>query len=184
MLNKPVLELELGQYQLQARDEYVAGNHVVRNVDETEKAILGYFAGAQIDPDRQRARRTFIEKHYYRVDGRSSERCAELIHQTITPPNYTEDDKVRRQRLTAEQHRRWKQQEDARLPNRLKDLLGIDREISLRWWKRISFEARDNLGRFVAEPEITSEMVSNLHNTYESLLGDNTAHHGIHLVKA
>jgi surface carbohydrate biosynthesis protein len=169
MLNKPVLEAELGKYHLHPLDEYVAGNHLVTSVDEADKAMLNYFAGAPISPEQMSARRAFIEKHYYRVDGRSSERCAEVIHKEITPPNYTDNDRSHRERSTAEARMLWKEEEDARFPNKVKDLLGLKRSVSFRLWKRVTLEARDNLGRFIAEPEITPDMVADLYTRFESL---------------
>jgi len=87
----------------------------------------------------------------------------------VTAPGYTDDDQARTAAAAAAAYADWQAQENLRLPNRLKDLLGIRRDVSLRLWKRITGEARDNLGLFVAEPEITANMVMKLYARYDSL---------------
>lgn len=169
MLNKPVLELEVGRYQLAPPTDYVEGNHVVFSVDEADTAIREYLAGVEIGPAQQAARAAFIRNVYYRIDGRSSERCAKIIDRVLTPPNYTDEDQARTAAAVAAAYADWQEQEDLRLPNRLKDLLGIRRDVSLRIWKRITREAKDNLGLFIAEPEITANMVLKLYARYDSL---------------
>ena len=159
MLGKPVLELAMGRFHNAARPEYLAGNHVVRTVDEAEEAVVAYLAGAQVPIEQQRARAAFIEDFYYRVDGQASERCAEIIHAQVSPPMHSDSAHGRVIEAAASARAAWRRAEDSRLPNRLKDALGIPRTTSLRVWKGLRPRRDLNRGLFVAQPEVTPAMV-------------------------
>jgi surface carbohydrate biosynthesis protein len=170
ILDRPVLELAIGTYHLQPQPEYLAASHVVATVDEADAALQAYVAGLPIPPEQARARAEFIATWYYRVDGRSSERCAEVIDARLTGAAYTDEDQDRTAARVQAAHAAWREREDRRLVNRLKARLGIDREVSLRFWKRLTrWEARDNLGLFTAEPEITPEMVAGLYHRFDEV---------------
>jgi hypothetical protein len=172
MLGKPVLEIEIGEFKVPNRSEYMAGNEVIRSIDDADQAIQRYLAGAPISADRQRARDAFIAHCYFRNDGNSSERCAELIHKTISAPVYTNEDRERTRATAAEAYAQWQRNQDTRLMNRIKDLLGIKRNVSMRFWKRLLYrEAQDNLGLFAAEVDITPDMVEEFYQIYDGVLG-------------
>jgi hypothetical protein len=170
MLNKPVINLEVGQYLRNVRDEYRNGNHVVNSLDEAEAAIRSYLKGKPIADEQARARDAFIADFYDRVDGKASERAAELIHKTISPPSYLDADQCQTQERTKTAYLEWRESENARLANRVKDLLRIDRTSSLRFWTRFTRrEPSDNLGVFTAEAEITAPMITEIYQRFDSL---------------
>jgi len=168
MLGKPVLNLEVGQYLRPVREEYRTGNDVVANLEEADHMIQEYLSGRAIPYAQQRARDMFIADFYFRIDGMASERAAELIHQTLSPPRYCDEDRMRVRNSARNAYLHWKRSEGARAANRLKDFLGLDRRLSLRFWKKLlRREAEDNLGMFNAEAEITPSMVDELYRRYE-----------------
>ena len=170
MLNKPVIQIESDGYRRVARPEYQNGNHVTETADQTLDAIDAYLRGAAIPDDQAKARREFIADFYHQVDGRSHERWADAIHRLATAPSYSDDDQNRRRELSARAYEEWKANEDRRLPNRLKDLLGVDRDHPLRFWKGLRLgKARGTLGKFTPEKETTREEVEALYRKFDAL---------------
>ncbi len=172
MLQKPVLELQMGRYTTPIREDFVAGNRVVATLEETEEAIARYLAGQPISDAERKAREVFVRTFYDRVDGRASERSADLIAAVAAPPGYTDADGEATRRAAAQAWDLRRREEDARWINRFKDLLGVNRETSLRLWKRLlSREGPGNQGLFLPEAEITAEMVERLRRDYDRVLG-------------
>ncbi|MCM3874277.1 MAG: hypothetical protein ND895_26605 [Pyrinomonadaceae bacterium] len=171
MFGKPVLNLELGKYNRKVREEYRLGSHIVNNLEEADETTRNYLEGLPISPEQQRAREDFIKEFYHRVDGRASERCAELINRALSTPNYTDEDRARTQTATSHAYKKGKEAESNSVVNQIKDLLGLDRDISLRYWKRLlRNEAQGNLGVFEAEAEITPGMIAELYQHYSQVL--------------
>jgi surface carbohydrate biosynthesis protein len=171
MLAKPVIEMEIGNYYKSIREEYRRGNQVVTSLPEADDMLQRYVDGFPVSTVQQRAREEFIEEYYHRVDGMSSSRCAELIHEIVSPPNYTDEEQSRTRRATSEAYLKWSTSEDGRLPNRFKDILHIRRQTSLRFWKRMfRRERKDNMGLFTPEIEITTDMVKTLYRDFDRAL--------------
>jgi surface carbohydrate biosynthesis protein len=170
MLGKPVLDLNIGKYHFEALREYKVGSHVINSLDEADELIKSYLSGLPIPEEQQRAREAFIAEFYHRIDGKAAARCAEQMNRLLLPPYYTDEDQLRTRAAVNKEFERWKQAEDTRPVNRLKDFLRIDRGVSLRVWKKmLRGEARDNLGWFVPEVEIQPEMVGSLYGKYDGL---------------
>lgn len=170
MLKKPVLNLEIGKYHRPVRAEYAAGNHCVENVDETENSLKKYLREPQIPCKQQIARDAFIADFYFKIDGKSSVRCAAAINRILSTPEYSQAAQIRKDTLTIQAGVAKKRIEDTRLINKIKDLFGFERNASLRFWKKyLRREATPNAGLFKAEPEITVEMVTNLYQVFDDL---------------
>jgi surface carbohydrate biosynthesis protein len=171
MFGKPVINLEIGEYRRPVRDEYARGNHQVFSVCEAETAIINYLDGAEITVSQQRARAEFIADFYHKIDGKSHERCAAAIHEVLSAPEYTTEAQTLKNKLTKAAINEKKKRDDARLINKVKDLLGVDRDQTLRFWKKyFRKEAVHNAGKFTAEPEITGEMAAELYQKFDALL--------------
>lgn len=171
MFNKPVLQLEIGKYAFQPEELYRDGCHMVDSVEEACSAVEAYIEGAPISQRQQRAREAFLAETFYRIDGGSGLRIAQALHRLVSPPEYTDEDQARARDAVGRAHAEWMQREDRRLVNRLKDALHIPRDVSLRWWKKLP--RRDTWGSwggYVAEPEITREMVDELYAQYERVI--------------
>lgn len=154
ILGKPVIDLEIGRYHEGARPEYKEGNEVVTSAEEAEAAAERFLAGAPVPESQARAREAFLREFYGRLDGRAAERCAGRLHALVSTLSDAGSAAIRR--AAEEARRALAARESRRLPNRVKDLLGIDRKVSLRFWKRLfRAEAANNLGRFQPEAEIT-----------------------------
>lgn len=170
MFGKPVLNLELGEYRRPVRPEYARGNHRVFSLEETEEAVRQYLSGKAISPEQEDARKEFIEDFYFRIDGKSAERSAAAINKVLSPPFYTEAKMNKKDELTSQMLDETQKAADAKFANKLKDLLGLDRETSMRFWKKwFRREPADNAGVFIAEPEITPEMSDELYRRFDSL---------------
>ncbi len=176
MFGKPVLNLEIGEYRRPVREEYATGNHPVGNTDEAEIAVKKYLAGSQIPLSQQNARSAFIKDFYYLIDGNAHQRCAQAIHEVLSGENFSAADQTRKNELTANALQCREQRENARLPNRLNDLIGFDRNSSMKFWKKLNLwknlfarEAAQNAGLFKAEPEITPQMVEELYQIFDRL---------------
>jgi len=176
MLGKPVLELSIGSYERPVRHDLVAGSHVVRSTDEADRALQGYLDGSSIADDLQGARADFLEKFCFKIDGQAAFRCAELIARTVSPPAHPDSDHALMRRLATKAHADAVHADDIRLPNRIKDAVGIPRERSLRIWRQLlDSEGRGNFGLFVAEVDITPAMVSSAYTDLAPVPCLNTA---------
>ncbi|MGC8667518.1 MAG: surface carbohydrate biosynthesis protein [Chthonomonadales bacterium] len=178
MFGKPVLQLEIGDYAFQPEALYRDGCHMVYSTDEACNAVEAYVEGVPISPQQKRARDEFLAATYYRVDGGSGLRIAQALHRLVSAPAYTDEDRARVQDTVRRAYAEWKRREDARAVNRVKDLLHISREVSLRWWKKLP--QRDTWGKwggYVAEPEITREMVEELYARYAEVVPIAQAQH-------
>lgn len=168
IFGKPVIQMEAGSYDAQARPEYTAGNHVADGLEEVDAAVQMYLSGGRITDEQRRAREEFIRDFYYQVDGRASERCAAIIHKVLSPPDYDDDDRARARAAARQRYAELRRSEDALLTNRVKDLLGLERELSLRFWRKYT-KKDGNLGLFTAEAPITPDMVEKLYRRYETV---------------
>jgi surface carbohydrate biosynthesis protein len=135
MLGKPVVELDLGRYRQAIRADFRAGNESAQDVEQLDRIVQRYLAGAPIPPDQQRARERFIRDVYMDVSGKAAERCADAIDAIVRRQGL--NDAARRQRCDriAEENESLKRRSDNRVINRLKDLFGLDRDRSLRLWR-------------------------------------------------
>lgn len=175
ILGKPVLEMEVGRHSAAIRADFVAGNEVVGSLEEADATIRRYLAGAEIRVDQLRAREQILHTFYDVLDGRASERCAEGIQRLVSPPRYSDADRAATQEAARRVYGAWRRREDERWANRLKDLVGIRRDTSLRFFNRfLPRGERGNRGMFVASPEISTEMVDALWARYDRVLA-NTA---------
>ena len=171
MLDKPVINLEIGEYRRPVREEYKRGNFLAYSLNEAESIMQNVLRGMSISEEQQKIRRLFIKDFYYKIDGGSSERAAALIHKSISSPEYTEEDLMAKREKVRLAYREWKSREDKRLVNRIKDFLCIPRSTALRFFEKIFFwKAKHNLGYFEAEVEIAPTSVSRLYRQYGDLL--------------
>lgn len=84
MLGKPVLELDIGTYTMTwAPPEHRNGNEAVRDVEGAENAIREFVAGRKMRAEQLASRESYLRDRYFRVDGHSSERCAEAIDRVL-----------------------------------------------------------------------------------------------------
>lgn len=171
MLGKPVIELEVGSYNIPTTEDQRAGSEVVTTIDEADAAIRAYLSGRPISTGQQTARDAFLKEFCYRIDGKAAERCAAIIHATVCNLSYTEAERQAMQTKTASLHANWKRTQARRLPNRLKDAIGIPRHTSLRFWKKLRLEDADgNLGLLSPEIEITRAMVEERYCGFDRIL--------------
>jgi surface carbohydrate biosynthesis protein len=135
MLDKPVLLLEIGSHRIQLREQYTAGSHVVRSIEEVDGVVSAYVDGAPVPADQRAARGPFLAECYHHLDGKASERCASLIHFLLC--SGTDDAQRKVREAAAQALADWRKQEASRWSNRLKRLVGLPPEASLRFWKRV-----------------------------------------------
>jgi len=138
MLGKPVIEIEIGKFHHALRADYAAGNEPVTDVRGLESAIQRYLAGASVATELRAARDRFIAEVYRDVSGKASERCADTIDAVIAVQSLTEAQRVEREGRIREEQRARARRSDERMINRVKDVLGVDRDRSLRlWWRNV-----------------------------------------------
>lgn len=140
----------------------------MNGIAETEQAVSEYLSGVSIPESQKVARRAYLSKFYYRIDGKASERCAQVISDLISPPAYHDLDQ---ENTAAEISKIRTADEDEarhRPANRLKDFLGINRSVSLRFW-RTAFSRRKTLPT-LPRRGITAGMATGLYAHFEKLL--------------
>jgi surface carbohydrate biosynthesis protein len=167
LLGKPVLELGVQGYGGALPIDYLAGNHRVSGVDEAEATVACYLAGTPVSGEQRRAREAFVRRIYHKADGRAAERCAAEIAALLAPLHHTDADSARVRAAAAAAHAEASVREGARLPNRIKDVLGISRDTSLRGWNALRWlvGGRDR-GRSAFE-RVASAEVERLYRTYD-----------------
>lgn len=147
LLGKPVLSLGTSRETLKISAGYSAGNTNVRTLDETLAAAERFLADPEIPEDQKRARAAFIEETYYRVDGRSSERCAQAVHELVSPPALTDADHARIAEAAKAVAPEFERGDIERATNRFKAMLGLEPTRSLRLWRRKSSRGNGRNGR-------------------------------------
>jgi len=88
-----------------------------------------------LDEERSAARTAFLEDVYFRIDGRSAERCAAQLHALVAEVRRPEDRAAMRAAtavLRAERRRAAQRRPGARV----KAALGISNRVTLRIWQR------------------------------------------------
>jgi surface carbohydrate biosynthesis protein len=135
MLGKPVLSLGTTREVLKISQEYTAGNTTVRTLDELVEATDGFLGDPRIPQEQERARAAFIEATYFRVDGRSGERCAAAVHELVSAPAHSDADheKIRATALAVRPD--YDRVDIARATTRLKSMIGLKPSRSLRFWR-------------------------------------------------
>jgi surface carbohydrate biosynthesis protein len=136
LLGKPVLALGTSREVLRISAEYSAGNTTVRSLDELVAAADGFLEDSRIPEDQQRARTVFLEETYYRVDGRSAERCARAVHELVTGPGHTDEDHQRIEETARAVAPEFERGDIQRATNRFKAMFGLEPSRSLRIWRR------------------------------------------------
>lgn len=137
MLGKPVFEVVFGTYRIPTPAGYEHGNHVVRDVDALEAQLtrcVGAGTAASIGDAQRHARRAFLERVYYRIDGRSSERCAERLASLVAGESDARDRRVRIRAAAAEALVAWRSVAERRAGARVRAALHVPADITLRFW--------------------------------------------------
>jgi surface carbohydrate biosynthesis protein len=136
MLGKPVLELAVGaSNRAWVPDSYLRGNHVVASIDEADDAVCAYVDGRAVPAEQREARAAFIAEAYGLTDGKAGERCAEKLHRLVVAPARTDEEHEVSRRKVRETLEKRRREQKNRVWNRLKDALGVSREVSLRFWR-------------------------------------------------
>jgi hypothetical protein len=163
MLGRPVLDFARGSYRRPARPEYLAGVDVVRSSAEAERRIAAAAAGEPLDPAQVSHRNRFLEANYRAIDGQSARRAAEAIARDLSPEAFP-DERQRRLEASADaEQAAWRRAADRRLANRVKDALGLDRSVSLRFWQRRSSSDTEDFS-------IGAERLEKLYRRYAEIL--------------
>ncbi len=174
MLEKPVLEVMLGHYDVPSPREYLEGNHVVRTIDEIERLLLRYIgeAPSPLPDDQLRVRDDFLSTLYHRIDGKASERCAAEIDRLVGPREHPPERRAELRKAASSAHREWRRARNRRIGPRLKRALGLPPEVSLRVWRRHFWEqlGAPRRGPFAWEHEITPAMVQELFEQFDRAL--------------
>lgn len=168
MLGKPVLEMEIGSYNEPLLPECSAGNDVVSTAEEAECLVERYLAGVPVAKSIQSARETYLRNAYYRIDGGSTRRAAQVINECITPQNYSDTDQANTSSAITKEWSCWTQKENRRFANRFKDALGIERDVSLRFWKTMrARKVANSFGLMSSDNSFSNEAVRQLLDQYQ-----------------
>ena len=171
MLGKPVIEFARGAYHGSAKPEYLKGNHVVDSIEEADLALRAYASGMGIPVEQQLARAAFIRETYFKTDGQASKRCAEKIHELLSLPGYSDEDQARTRRSLLEARTQWLKAEERRFANRVKRLVGLSREDSLRaWLKRFWSNSNDGANPLPWDERISPFMIRDAYSNYDRFL--------------
>jgi surface carbohydrate biosynthesis protein len=135
LCGKPVIEVAWGNYANAVRGEYLAGCDVCGDVGDVEAALQRAVRGLESDPGRLRARAELIRALYHAPDGGAAERCAAAIAELVLDPARTPSVRAALRERARLEHAAWRHARTARPAARLKALLGIDAERSLRFWR-------------------------------------------------
>jgi len=160
MLDKPVFEVMFGTYEVPAPSRYMDGNQVVRSVDELDAALVRCIASPDdaIAADRRAARTAFLQDVYFRIDGRSAERCAAQLHALVAAEH--RPDERAAMRAAAAALRAERRSAARRRPSaRVKAALGISDRVTLRIWRRAFWRQFTAAWRSPWDEPITTEMV-------------------------
>jgi len=135
LCGKPVIEVAWGSYTTEVRGEYLAGCDVCADVGEVDAALQRAVRAPESDAGRLRARAELIRALYHAPDGGAAERCAAAIAELVLAPARTASVRAALHERAQREQVVWRRAKMARPAARLKALLGIDAERSLRFWR-------------------------------------------------
>jgi surface carbohydrate biosynthesis protein len=151
LLDKPVVQLDDDFYNSATYDEHLKYSYILKNFEEVDEFIKETKYNDWDNKDVI----LFLKGIFGELDGLSHERVAHQIYETIE--NWNEADVLN---LTKNLNQ-YKLEDDNRLPNKIKDFLGLKRSFSLRpkvYFKRLlSKKVKKNTAN---EVNITEEEVA------------------------
>jgi surface carbohydrate biosynthesis protein len=80
LMGKPTIDLKLNPDEMWFSEEMASGGDVARSSDELMERVSYYLLGGAIGSEKIRSRESLIHKWFHQVDGKSSERHADIIH--------------------------------------------------------------------------------------------------------
>lgn len=164
MLNKPVFQIELRNYIDSGRVAFEKGNDLIRNLTEASEKLIYYSTQSSFPEEMLAIREAFIKEYYYKIDGASFVRIGDCIAQLFTTDQHLPITlKKIFESIDKEQYIR-NSKAQASLINRIKDVLGLEREKSLRFWKKSPTSARLTDG----EREATQEEINQWYSLYQT----------------
>lgn len=83
ILGKPVFLLDIGRYNFPLDDGFRRGCDVVSTVDQCEEVIGQRLRGEPGPKDQLAAQQTFLERNFFRLDGKSAQRCATIVNDVL-----------------------------------------------------------------------------------------------------
>ncbi|MDZ4838621.1 MAG: hypothetical protein SGJ04_01310 [Bacteroidota bacterium] len=169
IMGLPVIQMELKESPDPFFDSHRKMNDVTYTPEEADNVVTSYINGASIPLNIQEEREVFITELYYKVDGRSSERMADLINELVNEKfklgNSKEEKNLKLQNVLD----RMESEKNASNSSKLKKALGIPQKTSLKFWKlKAKKERKGQTG--VGEMEITQDMVDQQFELYDSCL--------------
>ena len=155
MLNIPTIQLEITKYHFEGSESFLKGSKVCYSSDDVEKYLVDLILNKKtvLPPEVIKYREDYIKKFYFQIDGKASERVASIIQSTL---NQDVDHAIVQSNIKKAEVSYTEDQNQV-IWNRLKDLLGINRNISLRLWKKIKKEGKSTISdgeREATESEI------------------------------
>lgn len=79
-MEKPTIDLQLNPGEMWLSEEMTGGGDVARTTEELIERVSYYLSGGEIRLEKIKARDSLIHKWFHQVDGKSSERHADIIH--------------------------------------------------------------------------------------------------------
>jgi len=165
MLGKPVFEVVFGSYSVAMPPGYLESNYVVRCLSDLDSLLQERLKTprAPLPESQVRSRSEFLGRVYHRIDGKASERCAARLDELVSPARHTSADQVRVRVACASACSAWEATAAARFSNRVKAVLGMSRETSLRFWKPSFWRSRGRpRSPFIWDEAVTPQMVEPL----------------------
>ncbi len=83
-LGKPTIEMQLNPDDWYFSPEHASGSDMVSNVTELKKKLAFYLSGGEIAPHLVAARERFIQRWCFKVDGFSTLRMVERLHDLVS----------------------------------------------------------------------------------------------------
>lgn len=162
MLNKPVFQTELNEYSIKSKDFFINACDIITSFDEAVEKINYYINGGEINTKQIKFRNDFIEKFYFKIDGKSYIRVADKINEVILSKfKSTEDIKNVYNNISLSEKLYWKKF-NARFSSRIKKLLRMDTSKSLRFWSK-----NNTSDKSIGEKEVTEDIINKYYKIYE-----------------
>jgi len=169
IMGLPVIQMELENRLDPFYESHRILNEITYTPEEADIVLTKYIENGNIPTSINNERTKFISELYYLIDGKSAERIADHIHSAIEKRfDTTEKIELKDKKLSIyeEKQKSIKQQT---LAYKVKNLIGIRQEKSLRLWKFKAKKERIAITG-VGEMEITQVMVDNQFELYDSCL--------------
>lgn len=169
LLDRTVFEVELTAHHMESPGGYADGSYLVKRLEELDQLLTRHVSNpaTPLPESQRRARADFIERVYYKIDGRSGARCAHALSALVAPPRHTDAMQRDLRAAAHDAHTEWRRAAERRTGTRVKRALGMREQTTLRFWTSAFWSQRPGRERPIWDRDIADATVQALFDGFD-----------------